>query len=223
VEEITKNIDALQKTPGQILKTARENNGVSIAEVSQALLLNKSIINALEADDYSGIVAKVYAQGYLKSYAAYLKLPVSAVLESFKYLDAYDESGIEPIRAIRNNAETGSGSTNNINKLLMLLKNKKSIVFLAILTGLFCLVLAVIATKLASVKTSQEPILSTDNTTAIPVFPITVSDNLVSAPQVEQIEIPKDNKNKKKTKNKPGSGLKSLDEDPEDLDDDVAQ
>lgn len=228
MENITNDTDVLQKTPGQILKTAREDSGISIAEASQALLLNKSIINALEADDYSGIVAKVYAEGYLKAYAAYLQLPVSTVLESFGRLNVYGENEIRPIRMARGNTEI-SDSIKNINKLFLALKDKKSITLLAIFAGLVCLVLMVVIIKKVSVKAPQESILSTNNITVVPAFPITVSSNLVSMPQIEQTEALKDNQKtkKNKSKNKPKIEPKSepelLDKGPEDLNDNVAQ
>lgn len=220
MEEITKDIDILQKTPGQILRVTRENNGISIAEVSQVLLLNKSIINALEADDYSGIVARVYAEGYLKSYAAYLKLPISAILESFRHLNAYGKSEIKPVRMIKNNTKANDGAK-SVDELFLSLKNKKSIMLLAIFAGLVCLVLVVVVIKYVLVKVPQESILPINNATVVSAFPITVSSDLVSVPQAEQVETPKDNKKTKKNKPEPEPEL--LDEDSEDLNDDVAQ
>lgn len=96
-ENIIKNIDISSKTPGQIFKAAREDSGISMEEVTQALLLNKNVIHALETDDYSNIVAKVYAEGYIKAYAAFLHLPVAAMLESFRKLNLYHERVIQPI------------------------------------------------------------------------------------------------------------------------------
>lgn len=222
MENITKNINALQKTPGQILKTARKNGNISIDEVSQALLLSKSIINALEADDYSNIVAKVYAEGYLKAYAGFLQLPVITVLESFGRLNIYNESKIKPIKMTRNNAETADNSK-NISKLFLLLKNKKYIMLIVILASLFCLILIFIANKHALIKTSQDIVLATNNTKATTVFPITINNDSVSTVEASQSEVPKNDQKATKNKNKPKSKpkLELLDENSENLIDDA--
>ena len=80
---------AATQTPGKILKAARETRCISISEVAQNLLLSKKIITALEEDDYSKIVAQVYAEGYLKAYAKFLQVPIASVLESFRMLNVY--------------------------------------------------------------------------------------------------------------------------------------
>lgn len=68
---------------GQKLRQAREAKNLSQADVAQQLLLSKRIIEALEDDNYSEIVAVVYAKGYIKSYARLLKLPVEEILADF--------------------------------------------------------------------------------------------------------------------------------------------
>jgi len=83
-------LEPIQQTPGQILKTAREEGQISISEVAQRLLLSKKVIAAIEEDDYSKIPAQVYAEGYLKAYAQFLKIPASTVLESFRRLNVYN-------------------------------------------------------------------------------------------------------------------------------------
>lgn len=77
------------QTSGQILRAAREARRISASEVAQNLLLSKKIITALEEDDYSKIVAQVYAEGYLKAYAKFLQVPIGPVLEGFRMLNIY--------------------------------------------------------------------------------------------------------------------------------------
>lgn len=222
MENIIKDIDVLQKTPGQILRTARESSSISIEEVSQALLLNKSVINALEADDYSSIVAKVYAEGYLKAYAIFLQLPVTTVLESFRDLNIYHDNDNE-IKSIKSHMET-SNNTKSTTGLIDLFKNKKSFVLLMTFVGLFCLVFVI--AKLTLVKTPVAITPSVNNTTVTSVFPIAIENSQVSVPQVAQIEAPK-NKKLVKAKIKAAKSLKPklelLDKNPEDLNNDVAQ
>lgn len=247
-KNITKDIDTLQATPGQILKAAREDSGIDIGEVSQALLLSKSIINALEADDYSNIVAKVYAEGYIKSYAAFLRLPVTELLENFRRLDTYRENKIKPIESKSNNDTEKlselfdllrnylSKSQRFISELFDLLKNKvasyeqlqnkKPAVFLIIFTGILCLVsIIVVHKKYILAKAPKESTVSSNGTAATSIFPITINTGLASiSPEINTLESNKKIKKIKKDRNvKPEVKANLLDENPEDLNDDVAQ
>lgn len=87
--------DISKKTPGQIIKVAREVKNISVSEVAKNLLLGKHIVIALEEDDYSKIPAQVYAEGYLKAYAQFLQIPVDTMLASFRQLAVYTDSEVE--------------------------------------------------------------------------------------------------------------------------------
>ena len=78
-------------TPGQILKAEREAKHIGVSEVAQSLLLGKNTINAIEEDDYSKIVAQVYAEGYLRAYAKFLHIPKNTVIDSFRRLNVYSK------------------------------------------------------------------------------------------------------------------------------------
>lgn len=92
MNDVLESAATLGQTPGQILKAAREDRQISVGEIAQRLLLSKSTIAAIEEDDYSRIVALVYAEGYLKAYAQFLQIPVNTVLASFRRLNVYSKS-----------------------------------------------------------------------------------------------------------------------------------
>lgn len=92
MSSIQKSVKSTQKTLGQILRDAREDKQFSIHDITQRLLLNKQIIIDIENDDYSKILAKVYAEGYLRAYAKLLHLSVDDILENFRSLDLYRET-----------------------------------------------------------------------------------------------------------------------------------
>ncbi|MEI8054516.1 MAG: helix-turn-helix domain-containing protein [bacterium] len=92
MDDILESTTVLEQTPGQILKAAREAKQIGIGEVTQRLLLSKSIVAAIEEDDYSRIPAPVYAEGYLKAYAQFLQIPVDTVLVGFRRLNVYSKS-----------------------------------------------------------------------------------------------------------------------------------
>lgn len=114
----------LKKTPGQILKAAREAKQISISEVTQRLLLSKNVIIAIENDDYSKIAAPVYAEGYLKAYAQFLQVPVDMVLMSFRRLDVYPKSEIKIETNIQTRAPVGT-DTRQSTELLNLFKGRR--------------------------------------------------------------------------------------------------
>ena len=69
--------------PGDLLIKAREDKGLSIAEMSAISNLTKNVIRGIEADDYSDLAGLSFARGYLKLYAKKLGMNEDEVLELF--------------------------------------------------------------------------------------------------------------------------------------------
>lgn len=69
---------------GELLKSERVNQGLSIQNVSNALKLSSKIINAIEAGQASDLPAKTFVRGFVKSYAEFLKLDSEVVLRQFQ-------------------------------------------------------------------------------------------------------------------------------------------
>jgi cytoskeletal protein RodZ len=61
-------------TVGDRLRVAREGAGLSIADVAAATRMRGSIIEAMEADDFSHCGGDVYARGQLRMMAPILGL-----------------------------------------------------------------------------------------------------------------------------------------------------
>ncbi|MCK7459403.1 RodZ domain-containing protein [Idiomarina aminovorans] len=72
------------KSPGEILKEAREAKGLSPREVADQLRLRKEIIELLEADDYSSFSTATFIKGYLRSYAKLLDLDDTELFKAYK-------------------------------------------------------------------------------------------------------------------------------------------
>lgn len=77
------------KALGQLIREARERSQLTVDDVARKLLLGRSIIAAMEQDDYAVIPAMVYAEGYLRSYANLLNLPVNSIIEKFRKSEFY--------------------------------------------------------------------------------------------------------------------------------------
>lgn len=77
-------------TPGARIAAAREQRGVSLEQVGEALHLDVRLLKALEADQYDAFDAPVYARGFLRKLAGFLDLDPQVLL------DGYDQGRSAP-------------------------------------------------------------------------------------------------------------------------------
>ncbi len=61
---------------GQLLRQAREQQNLTLAQVAQQLNLSRSLIDDLEQDQVDAKLSSTFVRGYLRSYAKLLKIPV---------------------------------------------------------------------------------------------------------------------------------------------------
>lgn len=59
---------------GMMLRVEREERAISIEDVSEALLVRKSVVAALESGRWELLPHLVYVKGYVKQYARYLDM-----------------------------------------------------------------------------------------------------------------------------------------------------
>ena len=69
---------------GGILKQARLSKGKKILEVAQTLCIRKAYLEAIEANDYEKIPEFPYGIGFIRSYADYLGLNSSLIIQKYK-------------------------------------------------------------------------------------------------------------------------------------------
>lgn len=70
--------------PGALLKRTREEQGLSIDEVSTRLKLTKPVLNNIENDDYEGDLPVTFYRGYLKNYAELLEIDNVDIVANFQ-------------------------------------------------------------------------------------------------------------------------------------------
>jgi cytoskeleton protein RodZ len=68
---------------GRQLAAARQERKLDIDTVARELKLDAAIIRALESDDRAALPAPIFVQGYLRSYARLLELPVQELLQRY--------------------------------------------------------------------------------------------------------------------------------------------
>jgi transcriptional regulator with XRE-family HTH domain len=66
---------------GTTLRAARVNRGLSIEQAAQDTRISRKFLEAIEAEDFGALPAPVYVRGFLRSYANYLKVDPSPLLD----------------------------------------------------------------------------------------------------------------------------------------------
>lgn len=70
--------------PGTILRAARERAGWTVADVVHRTKFPRSVVEALEHDDYTVFSSPTYARSYLSQYAAFLEVDAACWLDFFE-------------------------------------------------------------------------------------------------------------------------------------------
>lgn len=69
---------------GEILRRTRVHYGLSLSEVERALRIRESLINAIETGDQEKLPGRVYAIGFVRSYAEYLGFDGAQIIDLYK-------------------------------------------------------------------------------------------------------------------------------------------
>jgi transcriptional regulator with XRE-family HTH domain len=80
---------------GELFRATREEQGLTLEEVSEAIRIRRHLLEALEEDNFDMFPSPVITRGLIRNYAKYLKLdPIEA-------LTLYDGNGIVPVKGQR--------------------------------------------------------------------------------------------------------------------------
>jgi transcriptional regulator with XRE-family HTH domain len=71
-------------TLGEKLRKVRNDNRISLAEVSRATKIQTKYLEALEAGAYEKLPPEVYVRGFLRGYASHLGIPEDAILRLYE-------------------------------------------------------------------------------------------------------------------------------------------
>lgn len=71
------------KTLGEIFKTRRKEMNISLKEAENATSVRASYLNAIEEGDVSRLISPVYAQGFVKQYAAFLGMDTDKIAKDY--------------------------------------------------------------------------------------------------------------------------------------------
>ena len=68
---------------GEFLKQAREKKGLSLEQIASQTRIQENHLHALESEDFANLPAKVFAKGFVRSYAKALGLDEEEALQCF--------------------------------------------------------------------------------------------------------------------------------------------
>lgn len=68
---------------GQLLRDARETQGISLSQAEEATRIRRKYLEALEEADYAVLPPNVYVRGFIRNYAAYLGLDPEAAVAAY--------------------------------------------------------------------------------------------------------------------------------------------
>lgn len=68
----------------ELLRKKREEQGLTIANISEATSIRKYYLEAIEAGEFDKIPGEVYLKGFIRNYGEYLGLDGAALVETYK-------------------------------------------------------------------------------------------------------------------------------------------
>jgi cytoskeletal protein RodZ len=80
---------------GHILREARENKGLTLAEVQDKTRINSRFLAALEQGDYDKLPTPVHVRGFLRNYARFLGLDPQPLVERYEWVLEH-ETAVSP-------------------------------------------------------------------------------------------------------------------------------
>ncbi|GAA3910649.1 DUF4115 domain-containing protein [Halomonas cibimaris] len=96
-------------SPGQLLRCERQRQALSLEEAANALHLRPAVVSGLEQDDYAEIPIATYRRGYLRTYARYLGMDETPVLDAYRARHGTPDSErvIKPVSVTRPPSKLG--------------------------------------------------------------------------------------------------------------------
>ncbi|WP_267256837.1 helix-turn-helix domain-containing protein [Coxiella endosymbiont of Ornithodoros maritimus] len=83
--------DSTAKTPGILLRKARQAKNLQQSDVAKEIRLSIQWVKGLEQDDYSHVPALIYGRGYLRAYARYVGISPDEVMAAFNEMGLEEE------------------------------------------------------------------------------------------------------------------------------------
>ncbi|WP_192036147.1 RodZ domain-containing protein [Halomonas sp. YLGW01] len=101
---------ARQASPGDMLRSEREQQGLSLDEVATSLNLRPAVVAGLEQDDYEQVPVVAYRRGYLRAYARLLGIDEAGVLDAYRAVNGTTETErrVTPVKIAKPPSKLGA-------------------------------------------------------------------------------------------------------------------
>jgi cytoskeleton protein RodZ len=109
-----------QQQFGECFREAREKAKLSAGDVAEALKLHQDIIHALESSRVDLLPVAAFTQGYIRSYARYLKLPEKEIIAVYNQLLPQKEIPLSARSSLPRQAHSGETGFKLISYALVL-------------------------------------------------------------------------------------------------------
>ena len=137
--------------PGEYLRQIRVNQKRDLADVSKDLKIPLKTLTALEQDEYTALPEATFIKGYYRTYAKYLQVDASAIIQRFDEIYAND-TGLLPNHALNNSPIKIMGKLPGSNRD----RNKKWLTRIAIAIAVLLLLWALVALIQNWMSSSQD-------------------------------------------------------------------
>lgn len=74
---------------GQRLKQARESRNLSLKEIENATSIRTGLLQSIEEGNLKNLISPIYAQGFIKKYAALLEMDGDKMIAEYPHLKRY--------------------------------------------------------------------------------------------------------------------------------------
>lgn len=93
-----------------MLRSERENQGLSVEEVATSLNLRPAVVYGLEKDDYAQVPVAAYRRGYLRAYARLLGIDEKGVLDAYRDVNGPTETErrVTPVKVAKPPSRIGA-------------------------------------------------------------------------------------------------------------------
>lgn len=88
------------QTIGERLEDARKKRGISIREAAEAIKVRGDYLQRFEGNHFDIGLNEIYARGFLRNYAIYLKLPADRIMSDYASLGHADDRPRQPSREV---------------------------------------------------------------------------------------------------------------------------
>ncbi len=119
---------------GESLRRQRTERALTLSDIERDTRINRSYLEALEAERWDALPAPIYTRGFLRSYSRYLRLDPEELVSALP-TELPQPTGLEPLPGLRRNSITSPSALLNTRVVLMLVIAIVALVLVSQLRG----------------------------------------------------------------------------------------